>query len=60
MIAMDRPAFAAAMDRIGIARAVLSVRRTMAPWLTVLTYHRVARREDAALFDDGVVDATPQ
>ncbi len=60
MSAISRASVAAAVDRTGMARAVLSVRRAVSPWIPVLTYHRVARRDDASLFDDGVVDVSPE
>jgi peptidoglycan/xylan/chitin deacetylase (PgdA/CDA1 family) len=50
---------ARALDAVGALRAVLDLRtRTGTPWLTALTYHRVSD-VDEALFDRGVVDATP-
>jgi peptidoglycan/xylan/chitin deacetylase (PgdA/CDA1 family) len=50
-----------AVDTLGLAEAVLKARWQVGlPVLTVLTYHRVARVEPGHLFDDGVIDATPE
>jgi peptidoglycan/xylan/chitin deacetylase (PgdA/CDA1 family) len=57
---MDRTALAAALDRIGVPQAAMTVRRAVSPWVTVLTYHRVAAANPASLFDDGVVDVAPE
>jgi peptidoglycan/xylan/chitin deacetylase (PgdA/CDA1 family) len=56
---MNRTALAAALDRVGIPHAALALRRAASPWITVLTYHRVAWRNPASLLDEGVIDATP-
>jgi peptidoglycan/xylan/chitin deacetylase (PgdA/CDA1 family) len=48
-----------AMDRVGLPRAVLSVRRAASAWITVLTYRRVARRGAATPFD-GAIDIEPE
>src|SRR5262249_43075127 len=39
---------------------VMSLRAAAPTWITVLTYHRVARRGDVSTLDEGVVDATPE
>src|SRR5215472_8091626 len=60
---MNRSALATIFSRLGLPRLVLSLRRQRglgSIWLTVLTYHRVAPAEDAYVFDDGVLDATPE
>jgi peptidoglycan/xylan/chitin deacetylase (PgdA/CDA1 family) len=56
---MDRNAIAAALDRLGVPQAAMTLRRAAAPWITVLTYHRVASPSDAAALEEGVVDVTP-
>jgi peptidoglycan/xylan/chitin deacetylase (PgdA/CDA1 family) len=56
---MDRHAIAAALDRLGVPQAAMTLRRAAAPWITVLTYHRVASPGDAAMLEEGVVDVTP-
>jgi peptidoglycan/xylan/chitin deacetylase (PgdA/CDA1 family) len=49
------------LDTAGLLSLVLAVRaRTRSPWLPVVTYHRVAPRDRSSLFDDGVIDATPE
>lgn len=56
-----RSLIAKALHRVGLADAVLRARRRLpSPWLTILTYHRVAPTQTGHLFDDGVVDASPQ
>ncbi len=55
----SRESVGAAADRIGVSRVALSVRRAASAWITVLTYHRVARRDDPTVLDEGVVDVTP-
>jgi peptidoglycan/xylan/chitin deacetylase (PgdA/CDA1 family) len=55
----SRESIGAAADRIGLGRVVLSLRRAASAWITVLTYHRVARREEAGHLDEGVIDVTP-
>jgi peptidoglycan/xylan/chitin deacetylase (PgdA/CDA1 family) len=57
---MDRTALAAALDRMGVPRAAMTLRRAVSPWVTVLTYHRVAAANPASLLDDGVVDVSPE
>ena len=57
---MNRSTLASAFDKVGIPRALLTLRsRGASPWITVLTYHRVAEPSAVAMFDDGVVDVTP-
>jgi peptidoglycan/xylan/chitin deacetylase (PgdA/CDA1 family) len=55
----SREAVGAAADKIGISRVALSVRRAASAWITVLTYHRVGRRDDPTVLDQGVVDVSP-
>jgi peptidoglycan/xylan/chitin deacetylase (PgdA/CDA1 family) len=60
MMALRRK-LAAALDRMGVPRAVLALRaRSLYPWsaLTALTYHRVGSTL-APGFDPDVLDATP-
>ncbi len=38
----------------------MTLRRAASPWITVLTYHRIAPANAAAALDDGVVDARPE
>lgn len=57
--AVDRATLARAIDAWGIARALLSLRRAASPWLTVLTYHRVADPSASSDLDAGVVDCSP-
>jgi peptidoglycan/xylan/chitin deacetylase (PgdA/CDA1 family) len=57
---MDRIALAAALDRLGVPKAAMALRRPACPWVTVLTYHRVAVPDPASPFDDAVVDVTPE
>jgi peptidoglycan/xylan/chitin deacetylase (PgdA/CDA1 family) len=56
---IDRATVAAALDRTGILRLALSLRRVVSRWIPVLTYHRVAHPADPSVLDDGVVDVTP-
>jgi peptidoglycan/xylan/chitin deacetylase (PgdA/CDA1 family) len=56
----SRETVGAAADRIGVSRVALSVRRAASAWITVLTYHRVGRRDDRSVLDEGVVDVTPE
>ena len=56
----SREAVGAMADRIGISRMALSVRRAASSWITVITYHRVARRGDPTVLDDSVVDVGPE
>jgi peptidoglycan/xylan/chitin deacetylase (PgdA/CDA1 family) len=57
---MNRTALAAALDRLSVPQFVMSLRQKAPIWLTVLTYHRVARAGAASILDDGVVDVTPE
>lgn len=57
---MSRAALATTLDHIGVPQLVMSLRREVSPWLTVLTYHRVTRPGLASGLDDGVVDVTPE
>ena len=46
--------------RMGVLPALLGVRAVVRhPWLTVLTYHRIAEPGQGVSLDDGVIDATP-
>jgi peptidoglycan/xylan/chitin deacetylase (PgdA/CDA1 family) len=60
---MSRRRLARVLDEAQILRAMLALRaRFGAPWITVLTYHRVAESpwsSGGSLFDDGVVDTSP-
>lgn len=59
---MSRRSLAQVFDCTGALDAVLRARargRTSAPWLTVLTYHRIHSNPDTQAFDRGVIDATP-
>jgi peptidoglycan/xylan/chitin deacetylase (PgdA/CDA1 family) len=71
---MDRSALALALDRMRVPEAAMALRRmarvarvirmarvarAASPWLTVLTYHRIAPPNAAAVLDAGVVDARP-
>lgn len=57
---MDRSRVASVLDEAGIPALLLSLRtRGASPWITVLTYHRAAPRDEAQDFDDGVIDTTP-
>jgi peptidoglycan/xylan/chitin deacetylase (PgdA/CDA1 family) len=50
------------LDRVRLPRVVMSL-RSMAgtsPWITVLSYHRVAPASAAGQFEDGTVDVTPE
>ena len=58
---MDRTTLATAMEDAKLPSLFLALRsRAASPWITVLTYHRAAPPEAAAVFDDGVVDVTPE
>jgi peptidoglycan/xylan/chitin deacetylase (PgdA/CDA1 family) len=49
------------LDGTGAFAALLKLRNhTPTPWLTVLTYHRIAHPLSASAIDDGVVDARPE
>src|SRR5258708_24693435 len=56
---MDRIDLGTVVDTLGLARFVWAMRRITSPWITTLTYHRVARPADAAMLDDDVVDVAP-
>ena len=43
-----------------VPQFLMSVRRAVSPWITVLTYHRVAHPDAAEMLDQGVVDVTPE
>jgi peptidoglycan/xylan/chitin deacetylase (PgdA/CDA1 family) len=60
MITLDRSTLAAALDGMRIPQLSMALRRAVSPWITVLTYHRVAHAGAAEMFDDGVVDVTPE
>jgi peptidoglycan/xylan/chitin deacetylase (PgdA/CDA1 family) len=50
-----------ALERIGLVELLLRTRSVLGlPWLTALTYHRVARPGASAELDEGVIDATPE
>jgi len=54
-----RRRFAHLLHRTGALRAILALRsRTAVPWLSVLTYHRIANGDGTTPFDEGVVDVT--
>jgi peptidoglycan/xylan/chitin deacetylase (PgdA/CDA1 family) len=54
-----RRALARAIDGCGALEAILTLRaRVRAPWLTVLTYHRINDDPAGQPFDDGVIDAS--
>jgi peptidoglycan/xylan/chitin deacetylase (PgdA/CDA1 family) len=56
-----RSLFASVLDVTGAAELVLALRRRLPPlWLPVLTFHRVTGGGQGYLFDDGVVDSTPE
>jgi peptidoglycan/xylan/chitin deacetylase (PgdA/CDA1 family) len=58
---MNRQTLAGVLDGAKLPAMFMSIRaRTASPWITVLTYHRVAQPKDAAPFDEGVVDVTPE
>lgn len=57
---MNRTTVATALDRMRVPQLLLSLRSSSSPWLTVLTYHRVAEPGAAGDLDEGVVDVTPQ
>lgn len=43
-----------------VPQLLMSLRRAVSPWITVLTYHRVAEPSAAETTDEGVVDVTPE
>jgi peptidoglycan/xylan/chitin deacetylase (PgdA/CDA1 family) len=54
-----RGQLAQVLHRTGALKAILAFRaRTPTPWLSVLTYHRIAREGEEEPFDSGVVDVT--
>src|ERR1700730_14311741 len=61
---MNRHELATALDAMAVPQLAMLLRRAASPWLTVLTYHRVAspsvsRGADSIhMLDDGVVDVT--
>jgi peptidoglycan/xylan/chitin deacetylase (PgdA/CDA1 family) len=63
---MSRRRLARVLDEAKVLRAMLALRsRFGSPWITVLTYHRVAEASwsssvGGSLFDDGVIDSTPE
>lgn len=57
---MKRTTLATALDRMRVPQLLLSLRSSSSPWLTVLTYHRVAEPDAAGDLDEGVVDVTPE
>jgi peptidoglycan/xylan/chitin deacetylase (PgdA/CDA1 family) len=52
-----RATLAGALDRARVPQFALSMRRVGSLWLTVLTYHRLASRDDALPLDEGAKDA---
>lgn len=55
-----RSLFASVLDGTGATDLALALRRRLPPlWLPVLTFHRVTGGGQGYLFDDGVVDSTP-
>jgi peptidoglycan/xylan/chitin deacetylase (PgdA/CDA1 family) len=56
---MNRTTLATALDRMRVPQLLMSLRGSSSPWLTVLTYHRVAEPGAAGDLDDSVVDVTP-
>jgi peptidoglycan/xylan/chitin deacetylase (PgdA/CDA1 family) len=55
-----RDRLAQLLERTGALRLALGARgRLGSPWLTVLTYHRVAAKGSEGLFDAGTIDVTP-
>jgi peptidoglycan/xylan/chitin deacetylase (PgdA/CDA1 family) len=56
---MDRSTLARAMEGARLPALLLSLRRVASPWVTVLTYHRVAEPSAASELEEGVVDVTP-
>jgi peptidoglycan/xylan/chitin deacetylase (PgdA/CDA1 family) len=59
---MNRSAVASVLGRMGVVPLVLLLRKrgVFQPWITVLTYHRVAHPAEVGTFDPGVVDVTPE
>lgn len=55
-----RERLARVLEHAGVLGLLLGARQLVRhPWLSVLTYHRIAELGDPAALDDGVVDATP-
>jgi peptidoglycan/xylan/chitin deacetylase (PgdA/CDA1 family) len=58
---MARTLVSHVLDGTGAFTALLKLRgQAPTPWLTVLTYHRIAHPLTASNVDDGVVDARPE
>ena len=56
-----RSLFASVFDGTGATELLLALRRRLPPlWLPVLTFHRITGGGQGYLFDDGVVDSTPE
>lgn len=56
-----RQRLASLLHQTGVMRAALALRSTMpSPWLSVLTYHRFPSPSGQELFDDEVIDVTPE
>jgi peptidoglycan/xylan/chitin deacetylase (PgdA/CDA1 family) len=56
-----RESLVGVLEKLGVVEALLQTRRVVGlPWLTVLTYHRIARPVAGSDLDEGVIDATPE
>jgi peptidoglycan/xylan/chitin deacetylase (PgdA/CDA1 family) len=56
-----RQRLASLLHQTGVMRAALALRSSvLSPWLSVLTYHRFPNPTGKDLFDDEVVDVTPE
>jgi peptidoglycan/xylan/chitin deacetylase (PgdA/CDA1 family) len=56
-----RKRLASLLNQTGVVRAALALRATSpTQWLTVLTYHRFPDPSGQELFDDEVIDASPE
>jgi peptidoglycan/xylan/chitin deacetylase (PgdA/CDA1 family) len=56
-----RRRFAHLLQRSGSLSAILKLRAwSPIPWLSILTYHQFPSKDGVELFDDGVVDVTPE
>jgi peptidoglycan/xylan/chitin deacetylase (PgdA/CDA1 family) len=56
-----RESLVGVLERLGLVEALLQTRRVVGlPWLTVLTYHRIANPGAGSDLDEGVIDATPE
>jgi len=54
-----RQRLASLLHQTGVVRAALALRSTVvAPWLTILTYHRFPEPSGIELFDDEIADVT--